>query len=225
VTASGVSQLPIVGGHRAIDLVNTVEPRLPVAGRHDHLISAGDVLLWAQRAALIDSSEARAVADSWRDTPAAASAALTSVTQIRDALSTTLSAVIEPATAGSGTGQALEYLSLRWAAAVARSALVLETQGTAGARLMVGSSPALLIADRAIEAAVELLCEVDLTHLGICPPQQHGCGWLFLDHSRNSSRRWCTMEGCGTYAKARRLTDRRRAARATSEKAKGSSDS
>jgi predicted RNA-binding Zn ribbon-like protein len=224
VTASGVSELPIVGGHRAIDLVNTVEPRLPVAGQHDHLVSTGDLLLWAQRAALIDSSEARAVAGAWRGMPAAASATLTSVTQIRDALSTTLSVVIDPAAARAAAEPALEYLSLRWAAAVARSALVLDTQGAAGARLMVGSSPTLLIADRAIEAAVELLCEVDLTHLGICPPEQHGCGWLFLDHSRNSSRRWCTMEGCGTYAKARRLTDRRRAARATSETAKDGSE-
>jgi predicted RNA-binding Zn ribbon-like protein len=223
VTASGVNELPIVGGHRAIDLVNTVEPRLPVAGRHDHLISTGDLLLWAQRAALIDPEEARSVADAWRGAPAAAGAALTSVAQIRDALSTTLSAVIDPAAVRADAELALEYLSLRWAAAVARSALVLNTQGATGARLIVGSSPALLIGDRAIEAAVELLCEVDLTHLGICPPERHGCGWLFLDHSRNGSRRWCTMEGCGTYAKARRLTDRRRAARATSETARSSS--
>jgi predicted RNA-binding Zn ribbon-like protein len=184
-----------------------------------YLLSPGDLLLWAQRTALIDSSEAQAVADVWRGAPAAANAALTSATQIREALSATLSGVIDPAAASADAEPALDYLSLRWAAAVARSALVLNPQGATGARLIVGSSPALLIADRAIEAAVELLCDVDLTHLGICPPEQHGCGWLFLDHSRNGSRRWCTMEVCGTYAKARRLTDRRRAARASRETA------
>ena len=51
----------------------------------------------------------------------------------------------------------------------------------------------------AVAPAVELLCEADLTRLGICAPEQHGCGWLFLDRSRNGSRRWCTMGDCGTY--------------------------
>jgi predicted RNA-binding Zn ribbon-like protein len=31
-----------------------------------------------------------------------------------------------------------------------------------------------------------------------------GCNWLFLDTSKNGSRRWCTMEVCGNRAKARR---------------------
>jgi predicted RNA-binding Zn ribbon-like protein len=80
-------------------------------------------------------------------------------------------------------------------------------------RLTVGNSPALLIPDRVAHAAVDLLCETDLTHLAMCPAEEGGCGWVFLDRSRNRSRRWCTMEACGSFAKARRLTERRRAAR------------
>ena len=30
------------------------------------------------------------------------------------------------------------------------------------------------------------------------------CGWLFLDLSKNHSRRWCSMEDCGNRAKAKR---------------------
>jgi predicted RNA-binding Zn ribbon-like protein len=30
------------------------------------------------------------------------------------------------------------------------------------------------------------------------------CDWLFLDASRNRSRRWCDMKSCGNRAKARR---------------------
>lgn len=214
MVASGVAELPLVGGHRAIDLVNTVEPRLPAAGRHEHLAGPGDLLVWALRTAVIDAAEARAVAGAWRTAPAAASAALTSVRQIREALAAVLSAVGDPPAAASETDQALEYLSLRWAAGAARSGLVLDRHDGTGARLIVGSSPALLIGDRAAHAAVELLCEVDLTRLRACPPEQHGCGWLFLDRSRNGSRRWCTMQGCGAHAKARRLTERRRTQRA-----------
>lgn len=30
------------------------------------------------------------------------------------------------------------------------------------------------------------------------------CGWLFFDTSKNQSRQWCSMEGCGSRAKMRR---------------------
>jgi predicted RNA-binding Zn ribbon-like protein len=30
------------------------------------------------------------------------------------------------------------------------------------------------------------------------------CGWMFLDLSRQRTRRWCSMEDCGNRAKARR---------------------
>ena len=105
-------------------------------------------------------------------------------------------------------------MSLRWSAATARSGLRL-AEGARGAWLVVGSAPALLIPDRAAAVAVDLLCHTDLNRLAICPPEHHGCGWLFLDRSRNGSRRWCTMEACGSFEKARRLTQRRRADRAT----------
>src|SRR5215211_7183735 len=40
-----------------------------------------------------------------------------------------------------------------------------------------------------------------------------GCYWLFLDASRNRSRRWCTLEVCGTHEKARRYVAKRAAKR------------
>jgi len=36
------------------------------------------------------------------------------------------------------------------------------------------------------------------------------CEWLFLDHSRNRSRRWCDMTSCGNRQKARRHYQRTR---------------
>jgi len=35
------------------------------------------------------------------------------------------------------------------------------------------------------------------------------CTWLFVDRSRNHSRRWCDMNDCGNRAKQRRLRQRR----------------
>ncbi len=94
----------MVGGHPAIDLVNTVEPRLPVAGRHDHLGMPDDLLTWARRADLVDEREAAEIARAWREAPQAAGSALASVIQIREALFTALAAGLGPDYAQPGTG-------------------------------------------------------------------------------------------------------------------------
>jgi len=41
-----------------------------------------------------------------------------------------------------------------------------------------------------------------------------GCGWLFVDRSRNRTRRWCHMATCGSRDKMRRYYRRRAAAKA-----------
>ena len=60
---------------------------------------------------------------------------------------------------------------------------------------------------------MDVLRGADLARLRRCPLEAGGCGWLFLDQSRNGSRRWCRMADCGSLVKARRLTERRRADR------------
>jgi predicted RNA-binding Zn ribbon-like protein len=44
--------------------------------------------------------------------------------------------------------------------------------------------------------------------LKACPGEH--CGWVFYDHSRNNSSRWCSMAVCGGRAKARSHYRRRR---------------
>ncbi len=48
-----------------------------------------------------------------------------------------------------------------------------------------------------------LLVSEDIHRVGECADDR-GCGFLFIDTSRNHSRRWCTMESCGNRAKAQR---------------------
>ncbi len=58
-------------------------------------------------------------------------------------------------------------------------------------------------------SAADLLTSPRLSRVRECPGED-GCGWLFLDTSKNGSRRWCSMQGCGSRAKARRYAGRRR---------------
>jgi predicted RNA-binding Zn ribbon-like protein len=211
-----IDELPLVGGHPALDLVNTLERGAPAAGGGpaDHLAGLSDLLRWARRAGLVDDAGARVVADGWERDPGSGRAALAAVRDVREALHVALLAAMGADPAGDRADAALERLRDRWAAATARSRLALDPEGAAAARLTVGTEPASLIADRVAVGAVELLGGADRARLRRCPPDAGGCGWVFLDRSRNGSRRWCRMADCGTTVKARRLTERRRAARA-----------
>jgi predicted RNA-binding Zn ribbon-like protein len=203
---------PLVGGHFVLDLVNTVEPRANVADRLERLADPEDLVAWAVRAQVIGGAEAEAVRQAWAASATAGQQALGAAIEIREA---TYALLGPRAYRHSGetldTCSALEVLALRRAAAAARTELV--AGGETAVRLVVGTTPAMLIPDRLANAAVELLSTADLSTLRACPIVEGGCGWLFFDQSRNGSRRWCVMADCGANAKARRLTERRRAGR------------
>ncbi len=194
-----LAELAVVGGHPALDLANTVAPRPPGPVELEFLPDAAHVLEWARRVGVVDGAEAGRIERAWSRSPGSTDAALADVLALR--------ALIDPVLAG----QRLDTLTRRWATAISRSELVPAGQGAA--TLVIGTEPTLMIPDRLADAVVDLLRTVDLSRLRTCPLPEGGCGWLFLDRSRNGSRKWCSMDDCGTQAKSRRLTARRRAKR------------
>jgi predicted RNA-binding Zn ribbon-like protein len=54
----------------------------------------------------------------------------------------------------------------------------------------------------AVWSAGDLLAGPQLKKLRECSNDK--CLWLFLDDSKNGTRRWCSMQACGNRAKARR---------------------
>jgi predicted RNA-binding Zn ribbon-like protein len=194
-----LTDLRIVGGHPALDLANTVAPRVPGAAQVEFLPDPAALLQWAIRIGLVDAADAQRIERSWARAPGAAHKALADVHHLRSLVDRTLA------------GHDLDTLSDRWAAAISRSALLPATDGAV--TLTIGTDPGSMIGDRLADAIVDLLRTADLSRLQVCPVADGGCGWLFLDRSRNLTRRWCSMDDCGAHAKARRLTERRRAKR------------
>jgi predicted RNA-binding Zn ribbon-like protein len=71
-----------------------------------------------------------------------------------------------------------------------------------GPELMVigRSSPARDVAAGAVLALIQLSGKPTASRFKACPGPD--CGWVFWDTTRNRSRRWCDMAGCGNRAKA-----------------------
>ena len=222
--ALDITEVPLLGGHTALDLVNTVAPReaLPDGSLpQDRLTSPAALLAWAHRAGLVDAAESELIIRAWERDPGAGAAALDSVREVRDSLHIALldAAGLVPQQPDVAA-VALQRLHGRWVTAVARSALRLDRaisppdrSAPRPLRLEFGPAPDVQVQDRIVAVAMDLLLTVDYERLRRCPPEDGGCGWIVLDQSRNGSRRWCQMADCGSAAKSRRLTERRRARR------------
>lgn len=208
---AGVEDLPMVGGHAGLDLINTVEPRYDTPDRTEHLRTPDDLLVWVGRAGLLLPGEVVTQRAAWAGNPAAAQAALHEVLGVREATHRVLRARLD---GGLGTVPGdLERLARAWREALGRSTVTPSHDTDRAVVLEVGTVAGHTVGDRVAWASHDLLVNTDLDRLRACPHEHGGCGWMFLDRSRNRSRRWCVMADCGTRVKASRLTARRRAAR------------
>ena len=203
-----VSTLPLEGGHLALDFVNTLgglrdEPPSP---DNELLDSYEDLVVWSVRLGVISEANGETLLRAARTDEKGARRAHTRAKELRELVY----AIFRPIADGAEAPEDL-LDELRDAE---RNALASAHLAPAGADAPHGAMrwtwpPPRELADPLLpitHAAVELLTTGPLGHLKICG----NCRWLFLDQSRNHSRRWCSMDECGTQMKQRRFVERRR---------------
>jgi predicted RNA-binding Zn ribbon-like protein len=61
--------------------------------------------------------------------------------------------------------------------------------------------------DPIVWSAAELMRGGEIERIKVC--SNHTCGWLFVDRSKNRSRRWCQMSDCGNNEKSRRFLQKK----------------
>lgn len=59
---------------------------------------------------------------------------------------------------------------------------------------------------RVFKSAYDILTEEPFDRIKEC----EACGWIFLDQSKNKSRRWCNMQSCGSAHKAKKYYYRKK---------------
>lgn len=196
-----------IGGSPALDFANTVDWRLrpePV----ESLKAFPDLLRWGWSAGALTRAEARALRDWGAAHGRAAARQLAEAIEVREAIAALFQAV---ARGGPLPPAALARLEAACRAAWAERALRPAGNGAAwGWR--DGPAGAARVAWSAALDAERILTSGERERVRECGDDQ--CGWLFLDTSRNRSRRWCTMQGCGNRNKVRSFYRRATARRA-----------
>jgi predicted RNA-binding Zn ribbon-like protein len=187
------------GGHLAIDFANTV------SGRHtpapiERLRAYDDLVAFALQAHLITAPEERRLRAWAAGNPDRAAAIHARGLRLRDALYNLFSAVAQ-----GKRPNAADLIQLNEGVSSMRVGDRLEWTWQSGS----DAPDAMLLP--VLLAALELLLSDRRSRVRICAADD--CMWIFLDSSKNNSRRWCSMNQCGNRAKTRRFYARQRGAR------------
>src|SRR5215217_4661693 len=185
-----VRAMRLVGGHPAVDFVNTLGGRKDTPD-DEYLHAYSDLLVWSERTGLVAPEAGNALGRTAGRRPKPAAVALVAALELRGRVDAILRATL----AGRSPRAAdLDAVRRAEVDALAHAALTPQFAWTwTGASL---ERPLWPLA----HAVVDLLHGGPLGRLGECGR----CRWLFIDTSANRSRRWCSMDACGGVEKMRR---------------------
>lgn len=203
-TSDYIARLRVVGGDLALDFVNTVDGERDGDPGFEHLRSYEDLVAWGSRVGLLPEERARRLLRGGRGRTSEAEAAYVRALELRDDLYELFRAVARGKSPPPGSVEALRRAESE---ALSRARLVPGEEGFVWEWPDEDDLDGVLWP--VVHAAIELLVSGPLDRVKACA----GCRWLFVDESRNKSRRWCTMEECGTHEKVRRYLERRAARR------------
>lgn len=175
----------------------------------ERLRSYGDLVTWIERRDLVDAAGLGALVREAAAHPRIAARELTDTIALRE----DVFQVYSDAAAGRPpASRALERLVACFNDAVARIVMVPEAGGLR-LRLRAGEPPLGIVRIQASLSAVALLTSSHIERVRECADDR-GCGWLFVDGTRNGSRRFCFANECGNRARQAAFRERQRAARA-----------
>jgi predicted RNA-binding Zn ribbon-like protein len=188
----------LTGGRLCLDFANTVSNH---AGPHptEHLHSYADLVSWGHQAGILSEEEAQLLFQEAARRPEEAQAVLARAIALREAIYRIFSSI---AAGRPPQPDDVDLLNAALCEALSHLCCIDFADGrfTWGWR---GPQNALeRILWPVVRDAAELLTSGDLVRVRHCADDV--CGWLFIDRSKNRSRRWCEMKTCGNKAKARR---------------------
>ncbi|MBL6276108.1 ABATE domain-containing protein [Micromonospora fiedleri] len=199
-TPEDVTRMRLVGGNLALDFVNTRSGPPTGAPDDDTLTSYPDLVAWGVYAGALTPAQAAALRRGARADPGGAEATLGQALRTRDDLDEVFRAL---ATGRDPSASALARLRDGEADALRHARL--ERDHTYVWTWRADDTLARPLRP-VVHAAVALLTAGQLDRIKGCG----GCRFLFHDESKNRSRRWCSMDDCGTAEKIRRYVTARR---------------
>lgn len=195
-----ITEVERVGGHPALDFSNTVSWR-GQAREVDYLKAYRSLTSWGRAVGLLASREAGHLERVARRAPREAAEALTRARALREAIFQVCRSITRGATPPT---RAVTIIHTARVEALQHGRLKPGPRGHWAAAWAPGDSDLNRAWWPVAIGFADWLEHPGPHPLGMCPD----CNWLFLDLSRNTSRRWCSSGDCGNRARGLRFRTR-----------------
>ena len=192
-----------IGGALCLDFANTGSQRREGPFK-EKLHSYADLLAWSEEAGQLEREQADQLTAKSERSPAEAESVLERAKELREAVYRVFSARFH---GDALPADDLRRISDEYAYAAAQRVLAPTESGEIDFAWRDTDALERPLWPIAVSAAV-LASSDELDRVKECATDN--CNWLFLDASKNRSRRWCEMKECGNRAKARRHYQRHR---------------
>ena len=205
--------IKLSGGALCLDFVNTVHC-YGCAELGEYLNTYHDLVAWSRHVGTITDDEAKTLSRRAAGQPAEAKSAHRRAIELREAIYRIFTITLKDQ---SPAQEDLAVFNNYLGEAMMRSQIVKTQEGYY--LDMTGNRAKLdWILNPVIRSAAELLVSEEFRQVKKCADPI--CGWLFLDISRNRSRRWCDMRDCGNRAKASRFYKKKKGSNTVSSSSK-----
>jgi len=190
--------LSLLGGRLCLDFVNTLDWRgtdRPVEFLHTY----HDLVVWSRYVGMLSDQEAHRLFQKAEKDASRADAVVEDALELRETIYRIFSSIAE----GLRVAEQDLMIFNRYLGTAMQSLKIIQQKQDFVLNTHGDSEKLSWILNPLVRSAADLLVSHERKRVKKC--NDPACGWLFLDISRNLSRRWCDMRDCGNRAKASRF--------------------
>jgi len=196
-------EFDLSGGVLCLDFANTVSRRKIPGRTHDNLPEYTDLVRFAKQSRFVSAQYARELLTTGLAEPKKAARIVQAAIILREAIYRAFSAIAELRAANFKDVKLIEEFA---GEAMRHRQLTSAGRGYHWEWKRDKDVALAYVLWPIAQSAADLLTSERLKKVRECGALT--CAWLFLDESRNHSRRWCDMSVCGNRQKARRHYER-----------------
>ena len=193
----------ISSGLLCLDFANTVDDRTEEHPQ-ELLVGYKDLVAWSRQAQVLTEKEAEQLLEKAEKHHSEVNRVLKYVVDVREAIFRIYKAIAE---GKPPENEDLVQISAMLAEAQEHARIVPGMHGFQWDWIGTGDELDCMIWP-VVRSATDFLTSDELDTVRVCASDT--CDWLFIDTSKNHSRRWCNMKSCGNREKARRFYSRKK---------------
>jgi predicted RNA-binding Zn ribbon-like protein len=196
-----ILEIRLDGGNLSLNFVNTIHDRYEEP-LEDYLHNYLDLITWANFADAINSSQKKRLLQRSRENQEEANQVYKDSIQLREAIYQCVVSLINRDEVPAVNMQVIN----QWVSKAFSNLELAQLDNSFVLDWKAENSGLESVLWPIIRSFADLVTSDDRGRIKQCS----NCGWVFVDNSKNKSRRWCSMETCGNRVKAQRHADKTR---------------